>query len=80
MVIDHIDNNGLNNQRNNLRFISHTINSHNKKLKSTNKYIGVNNTKLNKWTASIQINGKQFYIGTFDNEFQAAKEYDKICY
>ena len=77
--IDHIDHDGLNNQKSNLRFCSLSENLRNarKHNNCSSTYKGVNFHKLNKnWTARIQINGKQIYLGSFASEIDAAKAYN----
>lgn len=79
LVIDHIDNNGLNNTRENLRITTKTVNSHNRKKKDNtrSKYIGVHFVKkLKMWVSSIRANGSKDTLGKFDNELDAAKSYD----
>lgn len=68
LVIDHIDNNKLNNSLENLQIISQRENSSkDTKLKQTSsKYIGVHlNRKTNKWHSTIRINGKKVFLGSF---------------
>jgi len=79
--IDHIDGNGLNNTRNNLRWTTHSenlLNLHHQRRKDcSSQYIGVYYIKrLNKWGANITVKGKRETIGFFDTEIQAAKAYD----
>jgi len=77
--IDHKDQNGLNNQKSNLRICTESQNRANTKSteKSTSKYKGVCFVKRRgKFQASIQKNKKVFYLGTFTNEIEAAKAYD----
>jgi len=65
--IDHINHNGLDNRKSNLR-----ICSHNKNL--TNQYNynnGIYKTNSNKYRASICKNNKTIYIGTYDTEDEA---------
>lgn len=78
-IIDHIDGNALNNQRSNLRFCTHAQNIMNgpRRLGSSSKYLGVSWYKLNgKWKSQIQHNGKNFHIGTYDSEIEAALAYN----
>lgn len=77
--VDHIDSNPLNNQRSNLRLVSHLQNSHNraKQLGFTSRYKGVHWAKIDKkWRAGITVNYKKIYIGNFNNERHAALAYD----
>jgi len=77
--VDHIDNNGLNNQMSNLRLVTHSqnqMNSHKYKDK-TSKYKGVMWHKRDKiWEVQIKANNKQHYLGRFENEIQAAIMYN----
>ena len=68
--VDHIDNNKLNNNINNLRYATSQENSMNRKLSSRNSsnYKGISYDKQrNKWKAYIRINGKHKNLGRFDN-------------
>lgn len=77
--VDHIDGNGLNNTRANLRVCTHSENHGNKrKLKgASSKYKGVSwcNT-YNKWVALVCCKGKQYHCGRFSSEIKAALAYD----
>jgi hypothetical protein len=68
--VDHIDNNPLNNNINNLRWVTNQQNSFNTRIckKNTSGCKGVSfEKKSNKWYAEITINGKQQRLGYFDN-------------
>lgn len=39
-------------------------------------YKGVCVTRGDKWRSVIYVNGRQLYLGTFNSEVEAAKEYD----
>jgi len=79
-ITDHVDRNGLNCQRINLRPATHSQNSCNKtsKMGCTSQYHGVwrSSKYSNRWEARIYINGKRFYCGSSYNEMDAAKKYD----
>lgn len=77
--VDHLDGNGLNNQKTNLRICTRAENGRNRKknTSSTSIYKGVYWRKnRNRWQAQIKLNGKDIYIGRFVNEIDAAKAYD----
>jgi len=76
IVIDHIDNNPLNNNLYNLQLITQRENSNLKHIKSSSKYVGVYwNKSAEKWQSSIRINGKLKYLGVFTDEKEAAQAY-----
>lgn len=77
-VVDHIDGDGLNNRRSNLRLATQMQNASNRKLNKNNTsgYKGVSwDTKTDKWVAQIMTNQKQNRLGYFDNPEDAYKAY-----
>jgi len=75
IVVDHIDNNPLNNNLNNLQLISHRQNTSKDKV-GTSKYTGVSWDKSRyKWTSRIKINGKIVCLGRFKEEYTASIAY-----
>ena len=77
--VDHIDGNGLNNTRSNLRLVTHSENLTNRKgwAKSSSKYKGVTWYKRgSKWQAKICPKGKTIHLGYFENEDEAAIAYN----
>lgn len=79
-IVDHINNNQLDNRKCNLRIATRQQNMMNKKSakNSTSKYIGVSyDESRNKWVACIMINGKTKFLGRFDFEIDAAKARDE---
>lgn len=74
--IDHINGNGLDNRKCNLRLCNRSENMMNQRIKKgTSQYKGVRWDK--KWRAQITYNKKQKHLGFFNNEIDAAKAYDK---
>ena len=81
LVVDHIDNDGLNNRRSNLRLCTIKQNSRNARgRKGTSEYKGVCWCKLcEKWQASIACDGRGKTIGFFEHEIDAALAYDEYA-
>lgn len=81
MDVDHIDHNGLNNQKSNLRIVTRSQNMMNTKKIQKNKsskYKGVVWFKpIKKWQVRIMINYKYISIGYFDSEDEAGLAYNK---
>ena len=75
IVIDHIDNNKLNNNLENLRLVSHRENS-SKETINKNGFIGVRKVlNTERFIANIYINKKQVYLGTYDCPKKANEAY-----
>lgn len=72
-VIDHIDDNKLNNNAENLRIVSNRQNT-TKNAKGEIKFVGVTK-RGNKYRARMRIGGKLVSLGTFKCELAAAKAY-----
>lgn len=78
-MIDHKDGNGLNNIRSNLRLATNSQNQQNRHHLSLNTsgFRGVTWNKASaKWQAQIKHQGKNFYLGVFDNAEVAAAAYN----
>lgn len=77
-VVNHKDFDTHNNRLNNLEVVTNRENTSYRKKKGTSKYIGVCYDKYNDvWRADIMINGKQKYIGVFNNEYDAHLAYQE---
>lgn len=79
MEVDHIDHNGLNNQKSNLRNCTRNENMRNKITWGKSKYKGVCHLRNNKFLAHIRLSGKLNHLGTFLNEEDAARAYDRAA-
>lgn len=77
LVVDHIDGNGLNNQKNNLRVCTHRDNICNQAPQKgcSSDYKGVD-FKRGRYRARIKTKGQQYQLGYFHREVCAAKTYD----
>jgi len=78
--IDHINGNGLDNRRANLRVCTHRQNSQNSRKREgcTSRFKGVYRYKdTGKWRAEIKHSGKRIHLGYFVSESLAAKAYDE---
>ena len=75
---DHINHDGLDNQRHNLRPATGAQNQWNARSGSgTSKYKGVNwDRRYGKWRAVIRPAGRQQHLGYFASEEAAARAYD----
>lgn len=80
MVIDHINHDGLDNRRANLRIVTQQQNTWNSRRglrQGKSIYKGVSWDRDNrKWAATMRIKGKCRRLGFFEDEIAAAKAYD----
>ncbi|KPL25465.1 MAG: hypothetical protein AMJ75_01080 [Phycisphaerae bacterium SM1_79] len=81
MFVDHINHNGLDNRKANLRPATRTQNNRNRrkvhKANFHSKYKGLTWYKREKrWAVRIMADGNSKFIGYFQNEIEAAKAYD----
>lgn len=78
MQVDHIDGDGLNCRRSNMRLVTPAENSQNQRRRRegySSQYKGVCRHKTG-WRASIKCNGIASYLGSYRNEEDAAEAYN----
>ena len=77
---DHVNHNGLDDRKANLRPATHSENMWNRpktKAACWSRYKGVSfRTRQKRWVADIQVHGKPMFLGYFDSEVEAARAYD----
>lgn len=78
LVVDHINHDGLNNCKNNLRVCSASRNCQNANKKHNFRGTSLDK-KTNMWVSQIDVNTKRFFLGRFKSRMEAAKAYDKAA-
>lgn len=78
LVVDHINGDGLDNRRQNLRVVSHALNMRNQSLRSDNKS-GLKGIRwrepTQKWNAYINVDGKHYSLGHYATKEEAYAAY-----
>lgn len=77
-IVDHINGNGLDNRRENLRVGTASLNCVNRK-NTPGKFLRGTRKKKNKFQAYIKVNGKQISLGYFETEKEAHIKYLKTA-
>ena len=78
LVVDHINDNKLDNRVENLQIVTNRFNCYKTQGKYSSKFKGVHwNKQINKWRSQITINGRIKHLGYFKDELEASKTYQK---
>lgn len=77
LIVDHVDNNPMNNNVDNLRYTSYRENNTKDRVGKTSKYPGVHRDRYNNWVSQIKENGRMVYLGYFKKEHDAFLAYCK---
>ncbi len=76
LVVDHINDNPLDNRVENLQVVTQRYNAYKTQDKYSSKYKGVHWCEtINKWKSRIIINKKRIYLGSFNCEISAHLAY-----
>ena len=78
-MVDHRNGNGLDNRKQNIRFCSGSQNNYNcANYPHSSRYKGVSwKSARSRWYVGIRHRGKHVFIGSYDDEDEAGKAYDK---
>jgi hypothetical protein len=80
MVVDHIDGNGLNNRRSNLRVCTQGQNGCNSRpRRNRTGFRGVQERGPGKYGAGVKYKGKRYWAGVYDDPIEAAKARDNLA-
>lgn len=79
-LVDHIDGNTLDCRKVNMRITDNLGNSRNRckveRAGNSSRFKGVRRTPNGRWVAQIKVDGRQFHLGRFDREEDAAIAYN----
>ena len=77
LVVDHIDNDKLNNKLENLQIVTSRVNTSKDRRGYSSKYVGVHYNKkgTNHWRSTISVDGKIIGLGCYPNEERASIAY-----
>jgi hypothetical protein len=77
--VDHRDQNGLNNQKSNLRDCTHAQNMQNRRPSAKTGFRGVTQYRKDTWKSEIKTNGLRIYLGYYATAEEAARAYDRAA-
>lgn len=95
LIVDHINHNGLDNRKENLRVCTQQLNTRNSRKRKDchskhkgvgrkrDSYLSKTTNKITyypyKWSATIHVNGSNIYLGDFKLEEDAARAYNEAA-
>ncbi len=78
LVTDHINGDGLDNRRSNLRVVTRSQNAQNRGPVGGRQFKGVS-ARDGRWRAQIRVDGRTIVVGKYDTEQQAAIAWNKAA-
>jgi hypothetical protein len=83
MFVDHINGNGLDNRKANLRLATYAQNNWNSRHgmgQGRSRYKGVKwHKRIRKWAAVISVNGRREHLGYYRDEKEATRAFDRAA-
>ena len=80
LIVDHINHNGLDNRKENLRTATRSENAKNRKGSGKSKYLGVSwHWRIKRWFAGCHVNKKRIHLGSYKTEEEAALAYNEAA-
>lgn len=78
-LVDHINGDGLDNRRCNLRLVTREQNQRNRRARNGSDYKGITRTPSAKWRARIEVEGQSRHLGLFETQEAASQAYHRAC-
>lgn len=82
-MVDHINGNGLDCRKDNIRLATNSQNQANSKTRTNKMYSNLKGVsfykKCNKWMSTITVKGKRMYLGVFTTDKEAHEAYKKAA-
>lgn len=75
--VDHINGDGLDNRRCNLRLVTREQNQRNRRARDGRKHKGITQTPAGQWRARIEVEGRSKHLGVFESPEAAGIAYHK---
>ena len=78
-LVDHINGDGLDNRRCNLRLVTREQNQRNRRARNGSDYKGITKTPSAKWRARIEVEGQSRHLGLYETKEAASLAYYHAC-